>query len=145
MQLGDASAGERTERSQLDEALNILDAALNGLVDTFESGGLEQLSAAGKISFWRRFEAFRNRLPVVDHRLIADAEAHDLAGEYCFSSLSMLLTRMMLLSPGEAAARVRAAAALGPRTSSLVTRWSRCCRNWLPRSGLVPCHRSRCR
>ena len=29
----------------------------------------------------------------------------------------MLLTRMLLLSPSEAAARVRAAAALGPRTS----------------------------
>ena len=115
MQLGDASAGERTERSQLDEALNILDNALNGLVDTIESGGLEQLSAAGKISFWRRFEAFRNRLPLVDHALIADAEAHDLAGEYCFSSLSVLLTRMLLLSPSEAAARVRAAAAVGPR------------------------------
>ena len=83
MQLGDASAGERTERSQLDVALTILDSALNGLLDTIESGGLAQLSAAGKISFWRRFEAFRNRLPVVDHRLIADAEAHDLAGECC--------------------------------------------------------------
>ncbi len=88
MQLGDASAGERTERSQLDEALNTLDSALNGLLDTIESGGLEQLSAAEKISFWQRFEAFRNRLPLVDHSLLADAKAHDLAGEYCFSSLS---------------------------------------------------------
>ena len=87
------------------------------MVDTIESGGLDQLSAAGKISFWRRFEAFRNRLPLVDHSLIADAEAHDLAGEYCFSSLSVLLTRMLLLSPSEAAARVRAAAAVGPRIS----------------------------
>ena len=50
--------------------------------------------------------------------MIADAEAHDLAGEYCFSSLSQLLTRMLLLSPGEAAARVRAAAAVGPRVST---------------------------
>jgi hypothetical protein len=75
MQLGDASAAERTERSQLDEALTILDTALNGLVDTIESGGLEQLSAAGKISFWQRFEAFRNRLPLVEHSLVADAEA----------------------------------------------------------------------
>src|SRR4029453_13769317 len=78
MQLGDASAGERAERSQLDEALTILDTALNGLVDTIESGGLEQLSAVGKISFWRGFGAFRNRLPLVEHGLIADAEASDL-------------------------------------------------------------------
>ena len=117
MQLGDASAGERTERSQLDECLNTLDTALNGLVDTIEGGGLAQLSAAGKISFWRRFEAFRSRLPLVEHSLIADAEAHDLAGESCFSSLSLLLTRVLLLSPSEAAARVRAAAALGPHIS----------------------------
>ena len=117
MQLGDASAAERTERSQLDEALNILDTALNGLIDTVEGGGLDQLSAAGKISFWRRFEAFRNRLPLIEHSLIADAEVSDLAGEYCFSSVSRLLTRMLLLSPGEAAARVRAAAAVSPRAS----------------------------
>jgi hypothetical protein len=117
MQLGDASAGERTERSQLGEALNALDTALNGLLDTIESGGLDQLSAAEKISFWQRFEAFRNRLPLVDHSLIADAEAHDLAGEYCFSSLSVLLTQMLLLSPSEAASRVRAAGVLSPHTS----------------------------
>jgi Domain of unknown function (DUF222) len=117
MQLGDASAGERTEPSQLDEALNILDNALSGLVDLIECGGLDQLGAAGKISFWRRFEVFRNRLPVVDHALIADAEASDLAGEYCFSSPSVLLARVLLLSPSEAAARVRAAAALSPQTS----------------------------
>jgi Domain of unknown function (DUF222)/HNH endonuclease len=118
MQLGDALAGERTERSQLDEALNALDNALNGLVDTLEAGGLDQLTAAEKISFWQRFEAFRNRMPLIDHGLIADAEAHDLAGEYCFSSLSMLLTRMLLLSPSEAAARVRTAVALSPRATT---------------------------
>ena len=117
MQLGDASAGERTERSQLDVALDKLNDDFAELLNATETGGLEQLTAAGRISFWRRFEAFRNRLPVVEHRLIADAEAHDLAGEYCFSSLSMLLTRVLLLSPSEAASRVRAAAALGPHTS----------------------------
>ena len=117
MQLGDASAGDRTERSQLDVALDKLNDDFAELLNATETGGLEQLSAAGRISFLRRFEAFRNRLPVVEHRLIADAEAHDLAGECCFSSLSMLLTRVLLLSPSEAASRVRAAAALGPHTS----------------------------
>ena len=38
-------------------------------------------------------------------------------GEYCCSSLSQLLTRVLLLSPSEAAARVRAAAALSPDAS----------------------------
>ena len=35
---------------------------------------------------WQRFETFRNRLPLIDHNLIADAEATDLAGTYCFST-----------------------------------------------------------
>jgi hypothetical protein len=56
---------------------------------------------------------------LIDHQLIANAEASDLAGECCFSNLKMLLTRMLQLSPAEAAARVRAAAAVGPRTSEL--------------------------
>src|SRR5687767_9758518 len=118
MELGDPTTDERAERSALDVALDSLDNALNGLLDTVESGGLEQLNAAEKISFWQRFETFRNRLPLIDHALIADAEATDLAGQRCFSSLAMLLTRTLQLSPSEAAARVRAAAAVGPRVST---------------------------
>jgi Domain of unknown function (DUF222)/HNH endonuclease len=56
---------------------------------------------------------------LIDHQLIADADASDLAGEYCFSNLKMLLTRRLQLSPAEAAARVRAAAAVGLRISEL--------------------------
>ena len=41
-----------------------------------------------------------------------------MAGEYCFSNLQMLLTRRLQLSPAEAAARVRAAAALARRVST---------------------------
>jgi hypothetical protein len=119
MQLGDPTAGEGAERSQLDVVLDAFDAALDGLINTVEAGGLAHLNAAEKISFWQRFEISRNRLPLVDHALIADAQASDLAGEYCFSNLKMLLTRRLQLSPSEAAARVRAAAAVGPRTSDL--------------------------
>jgi hypothetical protein len=118
MQLGDATAGERTQRSPLDVALDAFDAALHGLINTIETGGLEHLSAAEKISFWQRFETSRNRLPLIDHALIADAEATDLAGQRCFSSLAMLLTRTLQLSPSEAAARVRAAAALAAPVST---------------------------
>jgi Domain of unknown function (DUF222) len=117
MQLGDATAGERTQRSRLDVALEALDNAFDGLIEAVEAGGLDQLDAAEKISFWQKFETFRNRLPLIDHKLIADAEATDLAGQRCFSNLRMLLSRTLQLSPTEAAARVRAAAALGPRAS----------------------------
>ena len=113
MELGDPITDERAERSALDVALDTLDNALNGLLDTVESGGLEQLNAAEKISFWQQFETFRNRLPLIDHSLIADAEASDLAGEYNFTNLTRFLMRIFLLSHSEAAARVRAAAAGG--------------------------------
>ncbi len=68
---------------------------------------------------WQRFEAFRNRLPLIDHSVIGDAEASDLAGSYSFSNLTRFLTRILQLSHGEAAARVRAAAAVGARSSML--------------------------
>ena len=119
MELGDPTTDERAERSALDVALDTLDNALNGLLDTVQSGGLEQLNAAEKISFWQQFETFRNRLPLIDHNLIADAEASDLAGEYNFNNLTRFLMRIFLLSHSEAAARVRAAAAVGPRSSML--------------------------
>jgi hypothetical protein len=84
-----------------------------------ESGGLEQLDAAEKISFWQQFETFRNRLPLIDHTLIAEAEASSLAAEYNFNNLTRFLARMFQLSHSEAAARVQAATAVGPRTSML--------------------------
>jgi len=119
MQLGEQSAGERTERCRLDVVLDKLNNNFAELLDTMESGGLEQLDAAEKISWWQRFETFRNQLPLIDHSLIADAEATDLAKTYCSSTLTQFLMRTFQLSHGEAASRVRAAAAVGPRMSML--------------------------
>ena len=71
---------------------------------------------------WQRFETLRNRQPLIDHQLIADAEATDLPREYCSSTMIQFLVRVLQLSPGDAAARVRAAAAVGSRTSMLGAR-----------------------
>ena len=109
MQLGDHSS-DRTGRSPLDVALDETQQALTKMIGLLEAGGLDQLDAAEKISWWQRFESFRNRLPLIDHHLIGDAEATDLAGSYGFSSLNRFLTRILQLSPGEAAAP-------GPRRS----------------------------
>ena len=120
MELGDPdNAGEHTERSELCAVLDKLNDVYGELMDTMEAGGLDQLKAAEKISWWREFETFRNRLPLIDHILIADADASDLAGEYSFNSLPRFLMGMFQLSHGEAASRVRAADAVGPRTSML--------------------------
>jgi hypothetical protein len=103
----------------MDAALDTLDTVLTDLINTVETGGLDQLSAAEKVAVWQRFEGLRNKLPVIDHSLIADAEASHLAEEYCSSTISQFLMRVLRLSHGEAASRVRAAAAVGPRSSVL--------------------------
>jgi hypothetical protein len=113
MQLGDCTTAELIERSPLDAALDTLDAALAEVIEKIDSGQLDQLDNTAKLALWHRFESIRNRLPLVDHGLIADAEATDLAGSYGFSSMSRFLTRILQLSPGEAAARVRAAGRSG--------------------------------
>ena len=82
--------------------MNLLPAA--GLV-WIEAGGLDQLDATEKVALWRRFETFRNRLPLIDHSLIADAEATDLPATSCSSSLTRFLVQVLQLSPGEAASR----------------------------------------
>jgi hypothetical protein len=117
MELGDPPTAERDQRSVLDVALDAYDTALNGVIETVETGGLDQLTADQKVAVWQRFETLRNRLPLIDHSLIADAEATDLPGTYCFSTVTRFLVRVLQLSPSEAASRVRATAAVGPRTS----------------------------
>ena len=116
---GTKQLAERTERSRLDVILDKLNDVYGEVLEAVEGGGLEQLDAAEKISWWQRFETFRNRLPLIDHSLIADAEASDLAKTYCCSTLTQFLMRTFQLSHGEAASRVRAAAAVGPRMSML--------------------------
>jgi hypothetical protein len=119
MELGDPPTTQRTECSPLDTALNAFDTVLADVIEKVETGGLDQLTADQKVVVWQRFETLRNRLPLVDHSLIAHAAATDLAETYCSSTLTRFLVQVLQLSPTEAASRVRAAAAVGPRTSML--------------------------
>jgi hypothetical protein len=118
MELGEPVV-ERAERGRLDAVLDKFDEVFVELLETVETGGLDQLTANQKVVLWQRFETFRNRLPLVNHHLIADAEATDLAGSYCSSTVTRFLVQVLQLSPGEAASRVRTAAAVGPRKSML--------------------------
>ena len=119
MELGDPTATTREPRSRLDQALDHVDAALTDLIDTLDTGGLDHLSTDEKVTVWQRFETLRNRQPLIDHRMIADAEATDLPREHCCSTMTQFLVRVLQLSPGDAATRIRAAAAVGTRTSML--------------------------
>jgi hypothetical protein len=117
MELGDSTTAEPGQRSVMDEALDTFDAALTDLISAVETGGLDHLEPDEQVAVWQRFERLRNKLPLVDHRLIAHADAADLAREYCSATMTQFLVRVLQLTHGEAAARVRAAAAVGPRTT----------------------------
>jgi Domain of unknown function (DUF222) len=119
MELGEPKQVQRAERSRLEVVLDKLDDVFAELLETVETDGLDQLTADQNVVVWQRFETFRNRLPLIDHHLIADAEATELAETYCSSTLIRFLVQVMQLSPHEAASRVRAAAAVGPRKSML--------------------------
>ncbi len=117
MQLGDQTALSALSAPRWMRPSIMSTPAVTELISTVESGGLDQLSAEEKVAVWQRFERVRNRLPLIDHGLIAAAEAADLARDYCSSTMTQFLVRALQLSHGEAASRVRAAAAVGPRTT----------------------------
>jgi Domain of unknown function (DUF222) len=120
MELGDHTTTQRSEeRPPLELALDETEAALLKTIGPLEAGGLDQLTAGEKVALWQRFETCRNKLPLIDHSLIADAEINGLPGTYCTSTVAQFLVRRFQLSYGEAASRVRAAAVLGPRRSML--------------------------
>jgi hypothetical protein len=119
MELGDSTTAEHDRRSVVDKALEAFDAALTDLISSAETGGLDRLEADQQVAVWQRFERIRNKLSLVDHLLITHADAADLPRQYCSATMTQFLVRILQLPHGEAAARVRAAAALGPRTSML--------------------------
>ena len=100
-------------------ALAALSGALDGLVAAVHDGGLDHLGTADLVLFLQRFEQVRNRMSLVDHRALGDAERRDLAGSLCQGRLSRVLQQALQISAGEAGRRVRAAEQLGFRTSML--------------------------
>ena len=97
----------------------MLSTSLDHLIKLVEDGGFDSFDNSGMLDFARSFEQVRNRLPLIDHRLIADAEARQLPHELTQPSMARVLTWLLRLSPGEAHRRVKAAAAVGPRRSML--------------------------
>ncbi len=91
-----------------ERALSLL---ADGLAGVLAGGGR---SVSQKLEVLRRVEGLRRRLATVDHALINDVDAadvHSLGGP----DVAALLVRELRIAPGEARARVRAAADLGPR------------------------------
>lgn len=107
------------ESTRVGQALDGLREGLARLLDSLEGDGLEGFDAAGLLGLMQEFEVFRNRLSVVDHRLIGAAEAAGVAGLCGQPSMRQALVHLLRLSPGEASRRVVAAQACTEQVSTL--------------------------
>jgi hypothetical protein len=103
----------------IDDALDQLAVGVDHLVKVLEDGGLDSLDDTGFVTFMQSLERVRNRIPLADHRIIAEAERRNLPQALAQGNLVRTLMSTLRLSPGEASRRVRAAAAVGERTSML--------------------------
>ena len=102
-----------------DLALDVLSTDLDHLIKIVEDGGLDGYDNAGLIGFMQSFERLRNRLPLIDHQVIIDAQRRNLADALTQRGLNRVLVQSLRLSPCEAARRVHAAEAVGERVSML--------------------------
>jgi len=90
-------------------------AQFAALVDAVRSLDFARLSDDELLDFVHEVEVQRRRLATVDHALLAELDGRHLAFERGFKHTASLVSALLRVDPGEAAARVRAAAALGPR------------------------------
>ena len=102
---------------QLEQALDGLHVSLDHVIKLLEDRALETLDDNGLVGFLQGFERLRNRLPLIDHQMIKEGTARNLAQTLCQGSMTRLLSATLLISPGEAAGRVRAAETLAERMS----------------------------
>ena len=107
------------EPTELDLARDMFRTGLEHLIKAVDDGSLDQLGGLGLVEFMQDQERARNLLSVVDHHIIAAAERLDLPTVLCQGSMRRVLTSVLGVSKREAACRVRAAEAVGPRTSML--------------------------
>ena len=102
---------------QLEQALDGLHVSLDHVIKLLEDRALETLDDNGLVGLLQGFERLRNRLPLIDHQMIKEGTARNLAQTLCQGSMTRLLSATLLISPGEAAGRVRAAETLAERMS----------------------------
>jgi hypothetical protein len=88
---------------------------LTTAIDALAALDLTTLSRDELLGLTRIVEAHRRRLPVVDHRLVAELDSRGVAFELRCASTAALLRKALRLAPADAKARVSAAADLGAR------------------------------
>lgn len=103
----------------VDHALTQFRASLDQLIAAVDDGGLDHHDDFELVGFLQGFEVERNRMALIDHQAVRQAEARSLAERLGQSRLTTVLTNALRISAGEASRRVRAAAAIGDRVSML--------------------------
>ena len=100
MDVGDPTVAE--------QALDDLHVGLDHLIKLVEDRALESLDDTGLVGFLQGFERLRNRLPLIDHQMIQEGTARNLAQSLCQGTMTRVLTSTLRISGGEAAGRVKA-------------------------------------
>ena len=100
-------------------AMDSLLADIDGLVELLDNRELDGLDAAALVGFAQEFERVRNRLPMIDHRVILALDAADTATAFGQPNVGKVVAQALRISPAEAGRRIAAAKAVGPRTSML--------------------------
>ena len=111
--------GDVDYATTLENAADQFATGLNHLVKVLADPGLSTLDQDRFIGVMQNLEQTRNRIPLIDHALIGEAETRNLPEALTQPSMIRVLMSVLRLSPGEASRRVRAAAAMGERTSML--------------------------
>ena len=101
--------------SSLEDAV----AGLHAAVDALAAAPLTGCTDDELVAAWRQIEMVRRRFEPIDHRLIAEMDQRGLDFRAGCKNMVGFARSVLRVSAGEAAARVRAAAALGPRRSLL--------------------------
>ena len=111
--------GDIDYATTLENAADQFATGLDQLVKVLADPSLSTLDQDRFIGVMQDLEQTRNRIPLIDHALIGDAETRNLPEALTQPSMIRVLMSVLRLSPGEASRRVRAAAAVGERTSML--------------------------
>src|SRR5918998_3070703 len=98
MVLGDETAPADAP-TPVDYALEQFATSLDHLIKVVADGGLDYFDDSQFVTVLQTFEQIRNRMPLVDHRFIADATTRNLPNVLTQGSMTRTLISVLRLSP----------------------------------------------
>src|SRR6187431_2268881 len=99
--------GDIDYATTVDNALAHYAAGLDQVIKVLADPSLSTLDQDRFIGVMQNLEQTRNRIPLIDHSLIGNAEARSLPEALTQPSMIRVLMSVLRLSPGEASRRVR--------------------------------------